>query len=406
MPSVLFAHTNFPAQFGAFGRWLHTQGWDVAFATARADARDGAIQVAVGKAHREPTQGVHTYARPFEQAAINGQAIARAALGLAQKGFSPDVVVAHAGWGAGSWLPDLFPKAKFVAFVEWWYTTPALDAAFLAPVFGPPKDDAESRLLQSARNVPIAFDVARADRIWCPTRFQADRLPAALQPRIHVEHDGIDTALHAPAGPGFDATLGGLVPADANVFTYATRGQEPHRGFVEAIGALAYALKRDPNARAIVVGANRVAYGGAGAQKVDWRSKALALHAPDPDRLLFLDTLPRDKYLAVLQRSNGHVYLTAPFVLSWSMLESMAVGVPLVASDTDPVREYATDGVEALLRPFYDSAALGEALLAVARDKDLAQRLGTAARARVQRDADAQVLWPARARWLADLAHG
>jgi glycosyltransferase involved in cell wall biosynthesis len=403
MPRILFAHTNFPAQFGAFGRWLHAQGWDVAFVTARTDAQDPVIRVATAKAHREVAQGVHPYAKPFEQATLNGQAMARAALSLDQKGFTPDVVVAHAGWGAGAWLPDLFPKAAFVSFVEWWYTTPAPDATFLTPTFGAPKDDAESRLLQSARNAPIAFDAARADVVWCPTRFQADRLPRALQHKVRVEHDGIDTVLHAPAGPGFDPTLGGKIPADAPLFTYATRGQEPHRGFVEAIGALAYALKRDPNARAIVVGANRVAYGGAGAQKVDWRSKAMALHTPDTDRLLFLDTLPRDRYLAVLQRSNGHLYLTAPFVLSWSMLESMAVGVPLVASDTDPVREYATDGVEALLRPFYDSQALGEALLTVAGDRDLAGRLGGAARARIQRDADAQTLWPQRAQWLADL---
>jgi glycosyltransferase involved in cell wall biosynthesis len=404
MPRILFAHTNFPAQFGAFGRWLHTQGWEVAFVTARADAKDPIIRVATGKPHREVTAAIHPYAKPFEQATLNGQAMARAALSLAAQGFTPDVVVAHAGWGAGIWLPELFPKAAFVSFVEWWYKTPAPDATFLAPTFGPSKDDPEARLLQSARNAPIAFDAARADVVWCPTRFQANQLPSGLQHKIRVEHDGIDTTLHAPAVAGFDATLGGLVPADAPLFTYATRGQEPHRGFVEAIGALSHALRHNPNARAIVVGANRVAYGGAGAQKVDWRSKALALHTPDTDRLLFLDTLPRDRYLAVLQRSNGHLYLTAPFVLSWSMLESMAVGVPLVASDTDPVREYATDGQEALLRPFYDSQSLGDALLTLNSDRGLAQRLGAAARARVQREADAQVLWPQRARWLAELA--
>lgn len=403
MPSVLFAHTNFPAQFGAFGHWLAERGWDVGYVTARGGVRSPPLRVRSDQPKRKPAEQTHAYAVPLEEAILNGQALARAALSLAQEGFQPDLVVAHAGWGAGHCLPELFPQAAFVSFVEWWYNTPAPDVAFLEPMLGTPAIDHERVLRQAARNVPIAFDMARADAVWCPTGFQASQFPATWQGRIRVEHDGIDLDVHAPVAHHPDPTLGGSVPADAPVFTYATRGQEPHRGFPQAIGAIAHALRALPNAHAVVVGENRVAYGGAKIGATDWRAHALAEHAPDPSRVHFVDALPRPRYLEVLQRSNGHLYLTAPFVLSWSMLESMAVGVPLVASDTAPVREYATDGHNALLRSFYDTAALGDALVAGWHDRAGAAARGAAARETIHARADAARLWPARAAWMGDL---
>ena len=403
MPSVLFAHTNFPAQFGAFGQWLAGRGWDVGYVTEREGVRLPDIKIATGKAQRAAGPQTHPYALPIEEAALKGQGLARAAIDLARQGFRPDLIVAHAGWGAGHCLPELFPKAAFVSFVEWWYTTPAPDMVFLEPMLGKLAIDPERVLKQAARNVPIAFDMARADTVWIPTAFQASQLPASWAGRVRVEHDGIDITLHAPTPHHPDPTLGGLVPADAPVFTYATRGQEPHRGFPQAIGALAHALRALPNAHAVVVGENRVAYGGGAIGKTDWRAKAVADHAPDTARLHFVDSLPRPRYLEVLQRSNGHLYLTVPFVLSWSMLESMAVGMPLVASDTAPVREYATDGHNALLRPFYDVAALGDALVEGWTDKAGAAARGAAARATIAARADAARLWPARAAWMGDL---
>jgi glycosyltransferase involved in cell wall biosynthesis len=88
------------------------------------------------------------------------------------------------------------------------------------------------------------------------------------------------------------------------------------------------------------------------------------------------------------------VYLTVPFVLSWSLLEAMACAAPVVASATPPVEEVATHGREALLAPFDAVDAIAEAILTLLERPGLAAELGTAARARVARDYAHETLLP------------
>ena len=286
----------------------------------------------------------------MDRAAINAQGFVRAALAARRAGYNPDVIVAHSGWGAGMFAKDVFPDASFVAYCEWWYRYPAEDVVYLARLAGrEPGVALEAPMHERARNAPIAMDLAASDAAICPTEFQAAQFPELFRRHLSVMHDGIDTDFFRPSESARRSTLGGLVAEDAHVVTYATRGMEPHRGFPQFMAALPAVLRSDTKAVAVIAGENKVAYGGDGLRRVDWKARALEENDIDPARVHFVGHLtPRD-YRRLLQRSSAHVYLTVPFVLSWSMLEAMSTGCPLALSDTAPVREFADETSAAMV---------------------------------------------------------
>jgi glycosyltransferase involved in cell wall biosynthesis len=360
--SILFIHDNFPAQFGAFGTWLAARGWEVTFATtARAEAPSGTRMIRYG-VHREPTASTHPYAIAMERAAIKGQGFARAALAARRDGFRPDVIMAHTGWGSGLYARDVFPKAAFVPYCEWWYNYPGADVSFLAELMGDAPSREDSGLLERGRNASIALDLAGADAAICPTRFQATQFPQPFRDQLAVLHDGIDTDYFSPAPDSRSDMLDGLVPEGARVITYATRGMEPHRGFPSFMAALPEVLAAVPDATVVVAGRNEVVYGGDSIRKIDWKARALAENDIDPARVRFIGTLARAAYRRLLRRSDAHVYLTVPFVLSWSMLEAMSTACALVASDTPCVTEFASES-SACLVDIRSRASLAEGVI-------------------------------------------
>jgi glycosyltransferase involved in cell wall biosynthesis len=378
-PTILFVHDSFPAQFGALGAWLARSGWEVAFATAARSARAEAIRIIRYAAHREPAPQTHPYALPMERAALKGQAFARAALAARRGGFRPDVVVAHSGWGSGLYARDVFPEAAFVAYCEWWYNHPGPDVAFLTGLGGPEVGGVEAGMIERGRNAPIALDIAGAAAALCPTRFQAGQFPHPFRRALTVLHDGIDTEVFSPEARAQRDTLGGLVPETARVVTYATRGMEPHRGFPQFVASLREVFAAVPDAVAVVAGRNEVAYGGDRLRGVDWKARALAEHDVDPHRVHFVGHLAHRDYLRLLGRSDAHVYLTVPFVLSWSMLEAMSVGCALVASSTEPVTEFANNE-NARLVDLHSPSAIAAGITELLLDPAPAVRLRTAAR--------------------------
>lgn len=401
---ILFIHDNFPAQFGVLGVWLARQGWDVTFATNAEGAAAPGLRVLRYGPHREPARQTHPYAQPMDKAAINAQGFARSALKAREAGYAPDLIVAHSGWGAGMFARDIFPKAAVVAYCEWWYQHPGADVVFLAEIAGTPvPGSVEAPMLESARNAPIAMELTRADAVLVPTRFQAAQFPARLRPLLTIQHDGIDTDYHAPDPAERTSTLDGLIAPDTPLVTYATRGMEPHRGFPQFMASLPAVLAADPRIRVVIAGENRVAYGGRGQRGTDWKAKALEEHDLDPARVHFVGRLDRPAYRRLLRRSDAHVYLTVPFVLSWSMLEAMSLACPLVLSDTAPVREFAGPE-EAALVPMADPGAIGDAILATLADRPAAARRGARAREVIEADYSITTLWPAKARLLSALA--
>jgi glycosyltransferase involved in cell wall biosynthesis len=404
MPRILFAHKNFPAQFGALGEWLAGQGWEVAFLTQREDARHPAMLVVPCPAdHRAAAEATHRYVRPLETSVITGQAFARAAVELGRR-FTPDVVMAHAGWGAGSFLKDVWPQACAIPYFEWYYGWPYPDRTPYDPAT---EDPLEARARNRVRNAPIWADFSTADRALCPTRFQASQFPAWMRERLTVMHDGVDTELHSPGDGGRGILARWGVPPDAEVVTSITRGMEPHRGFPETMRALAALQKTRPRLHALVGGEDRVAYGAPLPEGDSWKARMLAELDLDLDRVHFTGLLSRPDMVAVLRASDVHVYLTVPFVLSWSLLDAMSVGCLIVGSDTAPVREFMTDGRTGLLVPPDDPAALAAKIAGVLDAPEGYRRLRTAARARIVESLDARrVIWPKKRAWLAAAAAG
>lgn len=402
---ILFSHTNFPGQFGAFGAWLASQGWDVVFATGRKDAAPPkGTRLFRFEAAADGAPETHRHARGYDRALRTAESFAAAAMRARAQGVAPDVIVAHSGWGAGTYAKAVWPEARFVAYVEWWYAHPRPD---VLPDEPPPSCEVALRARAAARNAPMLADLAQADLALCPAAFQAAQFPDFLRARLHVTADGVDCATFSP-DPAARARLDEFgVPADAEVVSYATRGMEPYRGFPDFMRALARLQAQRPALHAVIAGEDRAAYGAPPAEGGTWKAKMLAELDLDLSRVHFTGLLPQDRYRLLLQGTDAHVYLTVPFVLSWSFLDAMSAGCPLVASDTAPVREAAgPTGEAALLVPPGDVEALAAAIARTLDDRTEARARGDRARARALASYDRARLWPERAALLRSLAAG
>lgn len=299
--------------------------------------------------------------RSFEDAVLHGQQVLRLLLDLKRKGYRPDVIVAHPGWGETLYAKDAFPDAKLIHFCEFYYHAHGADANF-DPEF-PLSLDSAARL--RTRNSLHLLNLENCDLGITPTQWQYSLHPEAYRHKLRVIHEGIDTE---SLGPDPDAKLqlpnGKWLQAGLPIVTYVARNLEPYRGFHTFMRSLPQLLKQHPTCQVVIVGGDGVSYGSLPKNAPNWRSKLLAENPLDISRVHFLGKVPYETYKKVLQVSAAHVYLTYPFVLSWSLLEAMASGCLIIGSDTAPVREVIRDGRNGLLVDFFDSAKLSEKLVA------------------------------------------
>ena len=397
---VLFLHSNFPAQFGTLARYLTEQGHDVTFGTSWDGARPDWVRLVRFSPHREVRPKQHPYLVSTEGAVLLGQAFARAAWQLKADGYAPDCIVGHAGSGVGLYVRDVWPEARYVGYFEWYYRSRGADVGFLDGNVSP---DNQHRV--RTRNAPILLDLAACNVGIVPTEYQAAQFPPFARPRLIVQHDGVDTDYFAPQARRL--TLPGLDLAQADeIVTYVARGQEPYRGFPQAMTAFAEVQKRRPGAHIVVVGEDRVAYGKNLPDGDTYRQKMLRELDLDRDRIHFTGLLGRDHYRDVLLASSVHVYLTVPFVLSWSMIEALSAGCVVVASNTDPVLEVVRDGENGLLVDFFDTGRLADRICDVLERPDAFAALRENARRTTVERYAASRLVPLRARLLELAAAG
>jgi glycosyltransferase involved in cell wall biosynthesis len=317
-----------------------------------------------------------------EEGIINGQAVARAAVELKEEGFEPHVVIAHMGWGEALYLKTVWPRTRLLGYFEWYYRPFGSDVDF-DPAKPPTLDDV-CRI--ETRNALHLLNLQTADWGLSPTRWQREQHPAEYTGKISVIHDGVDIE---KVRPDRDLTIqlrdGSELRAGDEIVTYVARNLEPYRGFPTFMYAAERILKRRPKARILVVGDDGVSYGSRRRDGKTYRQHYLEKTDLDLSRIHFLGRVPYGKYLQVLQLSGVHLYLTVPFVLSWSMLEAMAAGCVVVASRTPPVEEVIKDGKNGLLVDFFSPDELADKVDTVLDDPEQMQAMRNAARQTVVR---------------------
>jgi glycosyltransferase involved in cell wall biosynthesis len=374
----LFVHQNFPAQFRHVLRELSARGGEeIVFITQPEKPTLPGVTKVEYAPHRKVTQGIHTYLGSTEAAVINGQGVARAALALKSQGFVPDVIIGHPGWGETLYLKDVFPDTPLISYCEFFYRGRRSDVGF-DPEFA---DSFDAVCRARVRATAHLTALEAADLGVAPTEWQKAQFPAPFLDRIEVIHEGVDTERVRPA-PDVSITLSNgrtLTRAD-EVVTYVARNLEPYRGFHSFLRALPRLLEARPGAQVLIVGGDEVSYGRAAPEGRTWRQHLLADTGLTSDRVHFLGKIPYAQYVAVLQLSRVHVYLTYPFVLSWSMVEAMSAGCVVLGSDTAPVREVIEDGRNGLLVDFFDTAAIADRAAEVLARPEAFAALGAAAR--------------------------
>lgn len=374
---VLFLHNNFPAQYRHVATSLAAeQGHQLVFGTQAKNGEIPGVTKAFYKPAREVRAETHHYVRNLESAVLNGQSVYRMCMDLKRQGFVPDLVCGHSGWGPTLYVKDAFPDTRVLSYFEWFYHAHGSDADYLPESEISADDECRIR----TRNAAILLDLANCDWGLCPTLFQRDQFPKIFHNKLTVLHDGVDTDFFKP-DPDAVMKVGDLDLSGAKeIVTYATRGMEPYRGFPQFVEAVARLQKQRPEMHAVIVGQDRVAYGRKLPDGRTFKQKMLEELELDMSRVHFTGLLPYGDYLKVLQASHAHVYMTVPFVLSWSLIESMATGCLIISSDTEPVREVIRDGKQGLLVDFFDVEGLaGRIAEALDNRHDLAH-LGQAAR--------------------------
>lgn len=408
---LLFVHQNFPGQFKHLALALAADpGNEVVAFIMQQNAPESwnGIRVVSYMPKKGSTPGIHPWVSDFEPKVIRGEAAFRAALRLRQSGFSPDVIIAHPGWGESLFLKDVWPTAKLGIYCEFFYHAHGADVGF-DPEF--PVNDADEMCRLRLKNMGNLLHFESADAGISPTHWQASTFPERFRSRITVVHDGIDTQTVAP-NPSASLTLNGnvVLTRQDEVITFVNRNLEPYRGYHIFMRALPELLKRRPKARVLIVGGENVSYGARPEGGQTWKDIFACevrqqISDADWERVHFLGHVPYQHFITLLQLSTVHVYLTYPFVLSWSLLEAMSVGCAIVASDTRPLHEAIKHDESGRLVDFFNVAGLTNEICSLLDDPQARVYLGSNARAFAQAYYDLKtVCLPRQLAWVKALA--
>ncbi|MEM7471893.1 MAG: glycosyltransferase [Pseudomonadota bacterium] len=404
MPSILFVHEYFPAQFGGLARYLAGVGWNVVFATAREEyglAKTDDIENFKVLRYRGGRMSInrHPYLTNTERAVRNGQSFLRLADSLHQGGFKPDGIVTHSAWGSGLFAKSVWPDAKLVQYLEWWVNDPAPHHT-ASDIQDAPRDALAQNLMG---NLPFLLDFQQSDLVLAPTKFQADQAPEFVQPRIVVQHDGVECDTFRPLAEDEAPFPIKGVPDDAPILTFAARSLEPIRGFYDFMAAAEQLMVQRPDLHIVVAGEDRARYASKLKRGLGHRRTMLVRHKFDRKRLHFLGRIPKGDYMRLLRRSSVHAYLSRPFVLSWSLVEAMASACPLVVTNIPPVREALGATEPALMVEPGDVEQIVASVNTLLDHPDHAQAMGAEARERAQAAFDTTVCYPRIAQVFEDL---
>ncbi len=361
---ILLVHQNYPAQFLHLAPELIRRGHDVTALTDLTNKRESATPTLRYKYEAQKVEpNACRLGRNYTQQSDRGVVVARACKRLRdEKGYIPDVIFGHSGWGETLFLKEVWPEAKLIVYAEYYYRGVGADTGF-DPEFSTSSFD--QVMIAQGRTAHLGQALLHADAGLSPTLWQASTYPPVLQGMIRVIFDGVNSAVMAP-DPKAEVTLpnGRVLRAGDEVLTFVNRNLEPYRGYHTFMRALPDVLAARPQAQVIIVGGNEVSYGSPPADGTSWKERFLSevKDRLDLNRVHFMGKVPYPTFVSIMQVSRVHAYLTYPFVLSWSMMESMAAEALVVGSDTAPVREVIAHDKNGLLVDFFDVAAWSRTL--------------------------------------------
>lgn len=380
MARILFVHNFFPGQFGFLAAALARAGDDVVALGGKTATDLPGVSLVRWHHKRGTTPNILPAAIRAEADMIRAAAALEAAQDLANQGFSPDVIIGHPGWGETLYLKELWPDARLILHAEFFYGTAGSELGF-DPEFGEATLAERCRAVSKGATLALAY--TQADQLVSPTPFQANRLPQSLRSRLAIIHEGVDLQQARPA-PEAAVTIGTKTFSRSRpLVTFASRVLEPLRGCHTFFRSLPKILEEVPDAEIVIAGEEAGAgYGASPPDNETWKShfwKEIEGKV-DASRIHFVGWLPNETLNALMSISSAHVYLTYPFVLSWSLLEAMACEALVIASDTPPLRDVIVDGENGILVDFLSPGQLSEAVIAALRHPDHFMEIRRAAR--------------------------
>ena len=386
---ILFIHQNFPGQYKHLAPLLASKGHDCVALTLRVKKPGNwkGVRLVPYSLPARKGQNVHPWLVDLDTKVTRAEACYHAAIQLCETGFVPDLILAHHGWGEAMFLRDVWPKARMALYCELYHLAGYPHLHF-DPEFGQPNQTASLRIRLKNLNNHIHFPLAHAG--ISPTKYQADTFPAGFREKITISHDGIDTTVARP-NPDVRLTIEDQVDVtrEDEVITFVNRNLEPYRGYHRFMRALPGLLQQRPDAKVLIVGGDDVSYGARPPKGQTWKQIYVdevrdQISDADWARVHFLGRIPYDQFLRLLQVSRVHVYLTYPFVLSWSLMEAMACEAAIVASDVAPVREVIAHDKTGRLVDFFQTEALINEVCTLLDDAEMRTRLGREARKLMQ----------------------
>lgn len=411
---ILFVHQNFPAQFKHLAPELVNLGHDVRvlrFGVNRPRAFDQ-----IEEHHCQTKTAVNTCTHPWitdiESKVIRGEACYREAKKLKNNGYYPDQIICHPGWGESLFLKEVWPNAMLSMYCEFYYSGSGLDVGF-DPEFKVDTVDEACRM--RVKNLNNDMHSESIDSAICPTNWQASTFPEGIRSKMSIIHDGIDTSVAVP-NPSTKLTLknGTVISANDQIITFVARNLEPYRGYHTFMRALPKILESQPHARVMIVGEDRGGYGAAPNpsrygrgntwKKIFFDEIKNALSEEMRSRIHFLGRIPYDKLISLFQISSVHVYLTYPFVLSWSLLEAMSAECAIIASRTGPLLEVIEHEENGLYVDFFNHEELSSAVVELLDNSKMSKYLGKNARLSILSQYDLEkICLPKQVKWIESL---
>jgi glycosyltransferase involved in cell wall biosynthesis len=377
----LFVHQNYPGQYLHIVRHLAASGrHNVVFLSEPNANRIPGVRMVPYPRPTGAAAEAHVATREFDAAVRRAEVVAHTAANLKRLGFEPDIIIGHHGWGELLNLRDVWPDVPLLGYLEFYYNTHGVDVGF-DPEFPIPDEEFPRIRAKNAVNL-LALNLGSSTQT--PTKWQLSTYPDWARERITLLPEGVnlDLAMPNPQARRRNLVIAGTtIKPGEKLITYVSRDLEPYRGFHLMMRAIPHLLRARKDIRVVLVGADGISYGMPPAQGT-WREAMLAELGDgiDPKRVLFPGRIDYQVYLAMLQRSDAHVYLTYPFVASWSLREALAAGCVVIGSDTPTVREFVTHDQNGLLVSFFNPKGLADSVLRVLEDAPLARRLRENAR--------------------------